>query len=333
MLHRLAALSAAAAGGLTAVAVHRAHERLVRVPDEHRGTGVLNLDGPHRFVESADGTPIRVLELGSDSGPVTVLVHGFVSTAAAWSLVVPRLIDAGHRVVVMEQRGHGGSGLGQHGARLLPLGDDLAAVIDSVDAPDPVTVVGHSMGSIAAFAMALRRPDVLGERVGHFVGASALHRGRGKPWGLELKKYVLYTRLYDWARRQRRLGVVCTRSALGPAAGYTLTAATYDMYLEARPHVIEHFGRELLTFDFGHALERFTVPTTLVVGSADVKTPPPLVRELASHLRCVEVVEIPGAGHMTPLECPDAIVSAVVDRLTGASQPAAPHMAGETAGR
>jgi len=302
----------AAAGGLTALGVARAHRRLRAVPDPHRGTEVLDLEGSSRFVTSLDGTPIHVIETGPHDGPVTVLVHGFVSTAAAWSLVVPDLVAAGHRVVMMEHRAHGGSGLGADGLRLLPLGDDLAAVFDSLTTRDPVTLVGHSMGTSAVFAMALRRPDVVSDRVGHFVGVSALHKGRGKPLGLELKKHVLYTQAYDWARRRRQLGVVCTRSALGPEAGYTLTEATYDMYLEAGPDVIEFLGRELLTFDFAHALEDFKVPTTLLVGTADGKTPPRLAHRIADQLPDASVVELPGAGHMAPLEAPNAVVDAIL---------------------
>ncbi len=302
----------AAAGGLAAAGVARSHRKLLAAPDPHRGRDVLDLDGSSRFVESEDGTPIHVIETGPADGPVTVLVHGFVSTAAAWSLVVPDLVEAGHRVVLMEHRAHGASGLGHEGLQLLPLGDDLAAVIDSLTTPAPVTLVGHSMGTTAAFALALRRPDVLSDRVGHFVGVSALHRGRGKPLGLELKKHVLHTAAYDWARRRRALGVVCTRSALGPHAGYTLTAATYDMYLEAGPDVIEFLGRELLTFDYAHALEDFKVPTTLLVGTADTKTPPRLAYRIADDLPDARVVELEGTGHMAPLESPQAVVDAVL---------------------
>ena len=114
------------------------------------------------------------------------------------------------------------------------------------------------------------------------------------------------------AGRQTALGVVCTKSALGPHAGYTLTRATYDMYLEAPPEVIEHMGRELLTFDFGHALSAFGAPATLLVGSEDAKTPPKLTRELANELPDASVVELAGVGHMTPLEAPDAITDAIL---------------------
>lgn len=304
-------MGAAASSGLIGLAVRRSHARLLDAPDLHRGQSILGFPGDARYVESADGARIRVIEAGPPDGPLTVLVHGFVSTAAAWGLVGQRLAEAGNRVVALEQRGHGGSSIGENGHHLPSLGDDLAAVIRSLD-QRPITLVGHSMGTISAFALALRHPDLLSERVGHFVGASALYRGRGKPLGLELKKHVLYTRAYDWARRQRPLGIVCTKSALGPRAGYTATEATYDMYLEASPAVIEHFGRALLTFDFTEALGGFDVPTTLVVGSADTKTPPALTRDMARRLPAAEVVELPDVGHMTPLEAPDAIAAAVL---------------------
>jgi len=311
MRSKLLAMGAAASSGLISLAVRRSHARLRSLPDAYQGQAILGFDGDVRYVESSDGARIKVIEAGASDGPLTVLVHGFVSTAAAWGLVGRRLIEAGHRVVALEQRGHGDSAIGRSGHHLPSLGDDLAAVIQSLD-DRPITLVGHSMGTVSAFALALRHPRILDDRVEHFVGASALYRGRGKPLALELKKHVLYTQAYDWARRQRPLGIVCTKGALGPHAGFTATEAVYDMYLEAGPAVIEHFGRELLTFDFTHALPAFKVPTTLLVGSADNRTPPSISRDIARRLPAATMLELPNIGHMTPVEAPEAIADAVL---------------------
>lgn len=287
------------------------HRRLRAIPDPLRDTTILDLPASTRSVISADGASIGVRELGPEGGPLTVLVHGFVSTYEVWSFVVPELVAAGHRVVMVDQRAHGTSTVGDLGLTLEPLGDDLAAVIESLP-EGPITLVGHSMGTISSFALAMRRPDVYKGRVARFVGLSPLARGRGKPPGLELKKHILYTKPYEWARKITPLGVVCTVSALGPAAGYSLVRATYDMYLEASPEVIEHFGRELLTFDFTHVLGGFDCPTTLLVGSTDTKTVPRRVRELAAQMDDVAVIELPNIGHMLPLENPAAAVKAIL---------------------
>jgi pimeloyl-ACP methyl ester carboxylesterase len=65
------------------------------------------------------------------------------------------LLAAGHRVVALDQRGHGVSDKPQHGLRMTRLGQDVSELIDHLDLHD-VTLVGHSMGvsvSLAMFSM------------------------------------------------------------------------------------------------------------------------------------------------------------------------------------
>jgi pimeloyl-ACP methyl ester carboxylesterase len=49
------------------------------------------------------------------------------------------------------------------------------------------------------------------------------------------------------------------------------------------------------------------VPSLVIVGEEDVLTPPAEACELAGHLPSGKLVEIPGAGHLTPLEKPDEV--------------------------
>lgn len=60
--------------------------------------------------------------------------------------VAHRLLDAGHRVVLYDQRGHGESSLGRAPVTVERLGEDLAAVLKHLDVRDAV-LAGHSMGA------------------------------------------------------------------------------------------------------------------------------------------------------------------------------------------
>ena len=51
-------------------------------------------------------------------------------------------------------------------------------------------------------------------------------------------------------------------------------------------------------------LERITAPTLVVVGELDNETPPAYAQELADGITGATFVEIPKAGHLTPLEAP-----------------------------
>ncbi len=56
-------------------------------------------------------------------------------------------------------------------------------------------------------------------------------------------------------------------------------------------------------------------PTTVIVGADDQLTPPPLAREMADLIPAARLVEIPGAGHLSPLEAPVAVSAALADWL------------------
>lgn len=132
--------------------------------------------GSHRV---ADGTAIAYSELGS--GPAVVLVSGFGLTRELWDRQVRELAPS-CRVVCVEQRGHGESGKPLTGYRIPELAQDLAAVLDALRVTS-ATVVGHSLGGQAAFALAARRPDLVAKLV--LVGSNGVRASRSSafPFG------------------------------------------------------------------------------------------------------------------------------------------------------
>jgi pimeloyl-ACP methyl ester carboxylesterase len=59
-----------------------------------------------------------------------------------------------------------------------------------------------------------------------------------------------------------------------------------------------------------------TCPALVIVGGNDRLTPPDHAQEIAAGIRGSRLVTIPGAGHLTTLETPDAVTGALVDFLT-----------------
>jgi pimeloyl-ACP methyl ester carboxylesterase len=109
-------------------------------------------------VTSADGTTIAYGRTGS--GPPLVLVHGAALEHSYWELsdLRPALAEQ-HTVYVIERRGRGGSGDAEE-YDLEREFEDVVAVVDSVD--EPVTLLGHSFGSLIALEAALRTDDLQG---------------------------------------------------------------------------------------------------------------------------------------------------------------------------
>lgn len=89
-----------------------------------------------------------------------LLVHGLASNAQLWGGMSAELAARGHRVVAVDQRGHGLSSKVDDGFDFATLTDDLVAVADAMDLERPV-VVGQSWGANVALELAVRHPALL----------------------------------------------------------------------------------------------------------------------------------------------------------------------------
>lgn len=92
--------------------------------------------------------------------PRIALLHGFADSADCWRPLVPALSAHGG-VLAVDARGHGRSTLPDGPVGPVPQAADVAAVLDNVVRPQPVVVIGHSMGAITAAALAASRPDLV----------------------------------------------------------------------------------------------------------------------------------------------------------------------------
>ena len=69
--------------------------------------------------------------------------------------------------------------------------------------------------------------------------------------------------------------------------------------------------------DSGETAASIDVPALVIVGEDDVLTPPSEAVELAAALSAGRLVRIPDAGHMTPLEVPEAVGEELLVFLVG----------------
>ena len=104
----------------------------------------------------ADSVEIFYSDHGS--GPA-VLLHGWACDGSDWIWLATDLA-ADHRVIVVDQRGHGRSTptAGPHGPKILA--DDAAKVLRHLSIESAI-VIGHSMGTLVASALAVECPDMV----------------------------------------------------------------------------------------------------------------------------------------------------------------------------
>jgi pimeloyl-ACP methyl ester carboxylesterase len=70
--------------------------------------------------------------------------------------------------------------------------------------------------------------------------------------------------------------------------------------------------------DYGDELPSIPVSTLVLVGDADVLSPPPVATAMCARIPRSEVVLIRNAGHMSPMEQPEQVNAAIrqfLDRL------------------
>jgi pimeloyl-ACP methyl ester carboxylesterase len=296
------------AGGAAAGATLAAGRRWRAAEDPCAGT-VLDLEGAQAFkVERPDGAVLDGVDVGS--GPTVVLSHCWTGSRATWEPVAARLVAAGRRIVLYDQRGHGASTLGPDAPTVDQLGEDLAAVLEAVDARDAV-LAGHSMGGMALQALAVTRPDVVADRVRAMVLAGTAGFGvAGGPFSGPVR-FVTGDRRVE-RLLAGRLGPALSRGSVGRHPRQAHLVATRDAFLSLPTDVRLQFLTALQGMDLRAGLARMAVPTTVVVGRRDLLTPPRLGRAIAAAVPGARLVEVPGAGHMLPYEEPDLLAEIIL---------------------
>ncbi|WP_327245349.1 SDR family oxidoreductase [Streptomyces sp. NBC_01320] len=99
------------------------------------------------------GIELCVAELGDETRPTVVLVHGYPDSKEVWTQVAVQLAEQWH-VVLYDVRGHGRSTAPEPlrgGFTLEKLTDDFLAVVDAVSPDRPVHLVGHDWGSVQSW--------------------------------------------------------------------------------------------------------------------------------------------------------------------------------------
>lgn len=285
-------------------------------------------------VESADGTRIHTEQYGPDDAPAVVLSHGWTCSIAFWAPVI-RALSADHRVIAYDQRGHGRTGEPRYGGYTTEtLADDLVAVLAQALGSGPdgrkeqAVVVGHSMGGMTIMAAA-GRPE-LRERA-----AAVLMCSTGA--GRLLDETLVVPTPRGWVRRRVHTLVLGSAAPLGrvtPVARRVLKyvtmgrAATVEMtdacarIVHACPRLVRaKWGHMMGDMDLHGKIAELTPPTAVIVGTADRLTPRVHARNIVAALpNPLGLTELPGIGHMTPVEVPDTVVDAirglVTDHLT-----------------
>lgn len=263
---------------------------------------------------TVDGATVRVVERGDPASRPAVLVPGWACSAYVFHANVRAVLASGHRVLIVEPRGFGGS------SKPLVPGDyaspslvrHLLAALDALDI-DRVALLGLSMGGGIALRLAVASPGRVTRLVlfdpaglgriplaalGRLPGAPRITRALARlPEGARRAMVVLGMRaIYGDARRVRPQDVEEFRALTGLPG-----------YFEAQLAMLREYDWQPLDAD---ALSELCTPTLLVRGTRDrlvrVRDLEVLRATLPAHVR---LLPVEGAGHAANMECAGEIAA------------------------
>lgn len=109
-------------------------------------------------ITTPDGVELAYLRTGRPGARTLCLLHALGESAQDWEPVLDRFSER-YDVVAFDLRGHGRSGRpGAYSSRLMAR--DVAAALDALGLT-AVTLLGHSLGGVVAFFLAMDEPQLV----------------------------------------------------------------------------------------------------------------------------------------------------------------------------
>jgi 3-oxoadipate enol-lactonase len=262
-----------------------------------------------------NGIQVNIEDTGAPPGrpdaPVVVLGHGLLFSTTMWRHQVEAL-RASYRCVAIDWRGQGRTPATRDGYDMDTLYADAVGVIERLDA-GPVHYAGLSMGGFVGLRLGARRPDLLRsltlidtsagpedpDNVGRYRLLASIYRAvgwrplKGKVAPIMFSEGFLATPegrrvMETWAGELRQQARSGTRKAI--------------LGVTDRVPVVDEIGA-------------ITTPTLVVVGAGDVATPSGNSDAIADLVPGAQLVKLPGVGHVSTLEAPDAVNAALLPFL------------------
>ncbi|MEV7526871.1 alpha/beta hydrolase [Agrococcus sediminis] len=230
---------------------------------------------------------------------VVLIAHGLGEHALRYEHVAQRLVQAGYAVWAIDQRGHGATGVTQHGGDLERLGrlgpggmravvGDLVHVLKQIRAEHPglpVAVLGHSWGSLSTQILLNGYSDLVDAAI--LSGTAYRMPGSMNPGDLNARHAHLGDTGYEWISRDPAVVAAFAEDPLTfPAKVLPLFGVADGLRLYGVPKRIDP-----------------PIPMLIAGGSDDSMAGPKSLRRLGDAYRSrggltdVTVTVYPGARH------------------------------------
>ncbi|MCK0198920.1 alpha/beta hydrolase [Ancylobacter sp. 6x-1] len=236
-------------------------------------------------------------------GEPLLLVHSLGTASWLWRAQIARW-SARFDVIAVDARGHGGSSR-NGGFTVRNVASDLAAVLQAFGGR-PAQVVAISMGGPIAAHLFDLAPHLVKSLV--IADSFATQGEAGAARAAMIADVIGKGSMADYARAYAADTLVEDDPTHVKELVASIAGMSAQAYVEA--------ARSVFTADVVDILKHVEVPTHVVVGSRDNRTPPRLSQEIVALVPGATYAEIEGARHLANLDRPDGFVEAVEPFLT-----------------
>jgi 3-oxoadipate enol-lactonase len=235
-------------------------------------------------------------------GPALVFAHGLGGNHLSWWQQVPAFCDR-YRCIAFSHRGFAPSTAIAGGPDPQDYGDDLAALLDHLGAPD-ARIVAQSMGGWTATAFALKAPA----RVRALVMACTTG-----VFDYRQCEAIDRAELAAWDATAERTATEGFARGVHPAGGARMAReqpALHFLYREIddQNRLLDKMAlrRRLFAARSRHPRDAagFPFPTLFITGEEDLAIPPAGVAAMAAAFPKARVERVPEAGHSVYFERP-----------------------------
>jgi 3-oxoadipate enol-lactonase len=249
----------------------------------------------------------RCLDAGA--GWPVLLIHAFPLTADMWRPQLER-VAPGWRYLAPDVRGFGASPAGSAQPTMDDYAADIEAVMEALEIETAV-IGGLSMGGYIALALHRLAPDRFTSLVLADTRAEA-DTAEGRQGRRAMSELV----------RAEGAGAVADRMLPKLLSGRSLADA--DLPTAVR-RMIEGNTTDGIDYAIHAMMDRpdstpdlpgLSVPVLVIVGGEDQLTPPADSERMQRAIERSQLVVLPGAGHLSSLEVPDAFSTALANFLT-----------------
>jgi pimeloyl-ACP methyl ester carboxylesterase len=237
-----------------------------------------------------------------------VLLHALGTTSAMWRDQRDALCRAGHVVITPDQ--HGTADLSRDPS-LDTVADDLARTLDRYEI-DSVVLAGSSMGGYVALAFLRRHPGRV--RALALLGT----RATADDHQMAAARLAFAERVRDPALRPGLLAATTPRlvGATTRSTRPDVLARVSEMANSVDPAAVAWAQRAIAArADSVGLLASVTVPTVVVAGAEDELVSVGEAELMAAALPRCRLVVVPRAGHLTPVEKPATVATAITDLI------------------